>query len=381
MLSPAKIVGVLGWFACVVAACGGSSDSAPGDDDTDAEGNDGNSASGGDDPAFGTDDGTGSGTNSDPSCAATRAPTSKGSVDIVFVIDNSGSMGDEIKQVTQNVNTFAQTIGQSGLDYRVIFISASAPKPGEFWGGSVATVCAPAPLAGANCGDNPPLFFQINELIGSHDSLRVVLSTYPQWQGHLRPESTKVFVEVTDDESKLSAESFDQQLLAKTPADMFGTAEKRQYVFHSIVSKPSGATAPSSSVCSTAAGTSLEYQKLSLLTGGIVDEVCKTDYSAVLGNLAKGINERLGCELTYPTAQAADPKKVVVSFETPGGSTKHLTQVTDASKCGLVDDGWYYDDDAKPTKILLCPTMCTTAAQTPGATIEALVGCKAPEPR
>lgn len=378
MFTPKKVASIVGGLACLVVACGGSS-GAPADDDGAVDDNE--TTNDEDGPSFGSDDGRGTDTGSDPSCAATRAPTDKGSVDIIFVIDNSGSMGDEIEQITKNVNTFAQTIGQSGLDYRVIFVSASAPKPGEFWGGSVATVCAPAPLAGADCGDNPPLFFQINERIGSHDSLRAILSTYPQWQGHLRPESTKVFVEVTDDESKLSAESFDQQLLAKTPAGMFGTAEKRQYIFHSIVSMPSGATAPSSGVCPTAAGTSLEYQKISLLTGGLIDEVCKTDYSAVLGNLAKGINERLGCELTYPTAQAADPKKVVVSFETQNGTTKHLTQVTDASKCGLVDDGWYYDDAAKPTKILLCPTMCATATQTPGASIEALVGCKAPEPR
>jgi hypothetical protein len=55
--------------------------------------------------------------------------------------------------------------------------------------------------------------------------------------------------------------------------------------------------------------------------------------------------------------------------------------VTDKAKCGSVTDGWYYDNNADPTKIVLCPSMCTTANAAPGSKIEALVGCKAPLPR
>ena len=37
-------------------------------------------------------------------------------VDIVWVIDSSPSMRDEIERVQSNLNTFAQRIGTSGLD-------------------------------------------------------------------------------------------------------------------------------------------------------------------------------------------------------------------------------------------------------------------------
>jgi hypothetical protein len=45
-------------------------------------------------------------------------------VDVILIIDNSGSMTAEIKGVQDNINkNFAQIIEQSGLDYRVILLS------------------------------------------------------------------------------------------------------------------------------------------------------------------------------------------------------------------------------------------------------------------
>jgi hypothetical protein len=332
------------------------------------------------------------------SCAATVAQTEKAKVDIIFVIDNSGSMGEEMTQIRTNVNRFAEKVGSIGLDYRVLFV---VKKQQAGYPSSLA-LCVPAPLAGAGCADNAPKFFHIDQDVQSTNSLEIILRTYDgstsamgdkydnfenggvavaPWKDKLRVESTKVFVEVTDDESSMTAEAFDAALLAKLPAGMFGTAQNRKYVFHSIISKPASAPVPSSSMCGTAAGTSLQYQKLSQMTGGLMDEVCKTDYSSVLDNIAKGIVDRLGCELGYPGAAATDPSKVVVRYTPSGAPAANLTQVTDASKCAQVKDGWYYDDPSTPSKIVLCPSMCGSANASPGTKIEALVGCQAPAPR
>lgn len=364
----------------VVVACGSETDgsSSGSSGDPNASSSSGTSGFG----SSGTSGASGTSGSSGDTCAATIAKTDKAKVDIIFVIDNSGSMNEEMVQIKTNVNNFAAKIGTSGLDYRVIFIVAKASSPGQ--GGNV--ICVPAPLGGANCADNLPTFRHINQSVASTNSFSLILSTYDSpnaalaWNTNVRMEATKVFVEVTDDRSSMAYTSFDQQLLAKPPAGMFGTAQARKYIWHSIVSKPFADPIPSTNECSTAAGPSVDYQQLSKMTGGIVDEVCKTDYSGVLDNIAKGIVERLGCELTYPTAEAADPTKLVVQFTPSGQAAKNLTQVTDASKCGSVQDGWYYDNAAAPTRIILCPTMCATAAAAAGSKIEALVGCKAPAP-
>ena len=56
-------------------------------------------------------------------CAGTVAPMATGKVDIVFVIDHSASMREEMVQVRANVNRFAERMADAGLDYRVVFMT------------------------------------------------------------------------------------------------------------------------------------------------------------------------------------------------------------------------------------------------------------------
>ncbi len=362
----------------VAFACGSSGDSEFGS----SGGGVSSGGSSGDD-GFGGSSNGGTSSSSGDSCAATTAQTQKAKVDIIFVIDNSGSMNAEMNQIKQNVNKFAGKILDVGLDLHVVFIVARASSPGQT--GNV--ICVPEPLAGPNCADKAPTFKHVPQSVSSENSFSLVLSTYDSananlaWRDMLRLDSTKIFVEVTDDRSAMGFATFDTQLLAKAPAGMFGTAQNRKYIWHSIISKPFADPIPSTNICNGADGTSVDYQELSKLTGGLVDEVCKTDYSGVLDNIAKNVVDKLGCELSYPKAEAADPTKLVVQLVPPGQPTKALTQVTDASKCGGIQDGWYYDDNANPSKIILCASTCGVANGTPGSKIEALVGCKAPEPR
>ena len=78
---------------------------------------------------FGGGDASGLGDAKPDACAASVAQVQKAKVDLIFVIDNSGSMTAEMTQIKVNVNNFAQKIGMSGLDYRVVFIVAKATSP------------------------------------------------------------------------------------------------------------------------------------------------------------------------------------------------------------------------------------------------------------
>ncbi len=315
-------------------------------------------------------------------CSATTTKAEKALVDIIFVIDNSGSMTEETVQIKQNINSFAASIESSGLDFRVIILANR--------GTGALQICAPPPLGGPSCADNAPKFFQVDQDVESTDSLSLILSTYDNvmWGAHLRLDAYKIFVEITDDESYVTSDQFDKQLLAKLPAGMFGTATNRKYVFDSIIGWKEGTTHHSpGNQCTTAVNIGDQYQKLSDLTGGIVDSICKTDFSPVLDNLAKGVISRLGCEFAMPKAadgKTVDPGSVVVEY-TSGtaptvGKKIDLTQVTDATKCAATPNAWYYDAP-KPTKILLCPETCKTAGQDTSGKMELLAGCQAPPPR
>ncbi|MCW5836544.1 MAG: hypothetical protein KIS78_29360 [Labilithrix sp.] len=330
--------------------------------------------------------GGGGGPSGEPpeACAAEVTSANRAEVDVIVVIDTSGSMMEETNQVKQNLNSFAQSIGNTGLDYNVIMIASKPTKlPFAPPGFTPPGICVPPPLAGADCADGPK-FHHLDTSVGSFDSLQVILDKYPQYEKWLRQTAYKVFIEVTDDNSSLAYDAFDPQLLAKSPAQ-FGDAAGRRYIFNSICGYKRNTPILSAEKCSSAENNGDQYQHLSQLTGGTVDSVCEASYASVFDNIAKGLITRLGCEFTIPEAEGGketDPTTVVVTYTPGDGSAKKtLTQVTDASKCGANPDGWYYDDAANPTKILFCPSTCSTAGADTAGKLDVAVGCKAPPPK
>src|SRR5689334_720197 len=120
--------------------------------------------------------------NRDAACAHVMAAATltKKPVDIIVIIDNSGSMTDKIIAVQNNINVnFATIIGASGLDYRVIMLSKHGSALIE------QSVCISQPLSGnASCSPPPgkpvngPRFFHYSLEISSHNSLSQLLAAY-----------------------------------------------------------------------------------------------------------------------------------------------------------------------------------------------------------
>ncbi len=310
--------------------------------------------------------------SADSACAAEVVVGKKRPIDIIWAVDTSGSMGQEIAQIKANLNTqFADVLGASGLDYQVIMIANKGT--GGF------QVCAAPPLGGFNCGANPPLYHPINQTVASSNALSLILSTYDNanvalnWSKLLRPSAVKVFIVVTDDNSSLSGVSFDTQLLAKMPVGMFGTAAARDYVLHGIIGVSVGNPAVK---CPSAVNIGAQYQVVANLTGGKSFPVCDADYSPIFNEIATGIVGDLACELTMPApggGGAIDPANVALSYTPSNAAAVGLSHVLDAASCN--GDGWYYDNNASPTKLLLCPTTCATVKADPGGKLDILVGC------
>src|SRR4051812_6504961 len=89
------------------------------------------------------------GLDPDSACAtqSATATLSKKPVDVIVVIDNSGSMTQEIVGVQANINkNFATILDKSGLDYRVIMVSRHGSASGA------QSVCIESPLSGIPVG-------------------------------------------------------------------------------------------------------------------------------------------------------------------------------------------------------------------------------------
>ena len=136
-----------------IAALALASAAAIGCSSSPLSGTDPNGTGGGTDDAGMSNSDGGTGIDRDAACGNVRAAATltKAPVDIVMVVDNSGSMTLEIQSVQNNINqSFAAILAASGLDYRVILISHHGSATVD------QSICINAPLAGnASCNPVP----------------------------------------------------------------------------------------------------------------------------------------------------------------------------------------------------------------------------------
>lgn len=306
-------------------------------------------------------------------CAAAEVKGKKAPVDIIFAIDTSGSMANEIAQVKANINgSFAAVLGQGDLDFRVTVLAAK--------GTSTFAVCVAPPLGGPNCGSNPPLYRAVSQTVGSTNGLSLLLSTYDSpnatlnWQSQLRYDATKAFIVITDDNANITAAAFDSGLLAKEPLGVFGTALKRNYVFYGIIGVDKN---DPSKKCPDAVNIGPVYQSLVALTNGAQFSECEADYSPAFGAIAKNVLAKLSCQYTRPTnapnGKAVDPSKVSVKLIDAMLQSTPFAHVDDVTKCAGLE--WYYNDNQNPTSLTLCPDACSKVQAELGAEVRIDVGC------
>jgi hypothetical protein len=339
-----------------------------------------------------------------PSCSSSRAEAERihEAIDIVVVLDNSGSMSDEAQAVEANLNVnFAQTLDSSGVDYRLILLSRHRSSDNL---GQRTSACITKPLSGlAQCpADEPvfgPRFFQYSVEVGSHDSLSLLLETYDGtradefdlapngWSEWLRPDSKKVFLEITDDDSRTDAASFLSDLMSLAPEQFGENGAQARLVWHSIVGLaqkevPTDPYLPAEPVedsrCSgnTVFSSGATYQDLSRLTGGLRFPICEFEgYDRVFQAIADDVVTRSGiaCGFPIPTplsGQRVELDKVAVAYTRgDGAGVQTLGQVTDESKCG--DDAFLIKDGA----INLCPQACARISRDALAAVDVVFSC------
>jgi len=347
--------------------------------------------------------------------------------DIIFVIDNSGSMNDEIASVEQNINVnFAAIMGASQLDYQVIMVTNH--------GSGSYDVCIGPPLSNSsNCnaapGDVPGQFHHYDIDVQSYDSLCIALDTLygtnnggeaDEWNLHpegyskwLRQNAIKIFVEITDDDinctwngtqlldyndtnaqsptgdSATTAINFDSMLLAEAPSQ-FGTTAARNYQFYSIIGIPEkanpqepyqpgepviGASSSASCTSSNAYGPGWGYQWLSKGTNGLRFPVCQfASYDAVFQAIAAGVIDgaSLPCEFDISgNSEPVDPNSLLVEYAPGMGPQENFSQVMGQAACGVNDQAFYLDGDL----VKLCPATCDKVTADPSANLSVIAQC------
>lgn len=340
-----------------------------------------------------------------PSCAAAhaRATVVKQPVDIVMILDNSGSMDDELRSVEANINQgFASILQQSGVDYRVILISQHRRRDRED-----TAVCITGPLSGlTQCPADQPVFsqrfFQYSVEVGSRDSFDILLDSYAPpfdrdaeeefdkapmgWSAWLRPGAKKVFVEITDDDENEDVLEF-LAALSDLSRDNFGTAPNNlSFVWHSIVgvvekaqpTEPYLASEPiEQDECDNVKNAGETYQELSRLTGGLRFPICQfQSYGTVFRVIAEDVAKSgdVACDFAVPASpqgQTLNLDTVAVSYKPGnGGAEEVFTQAASATACKA---GAFY---AVGERIYLCPQTCASVRTDAAAKLDVVFSCE-----
>lgn len=292
---------------------------------------------------------------------------------VVMVVDNSPSMYFETAEVQDRLNGFAEGISDDGIDIRVAVLSAAAT--GWYTTNYVMQgICISAPLGSGNCSAEPnpggiaddtfpPEFLHVDQYVNSSNSLPVLIELHDDWGPFTEGDDTIHFVVVSDDDSNQPASYFISHFLEIEP--------NRVAKVHAVV--------PTTD-CPEAARIGQVYIDLAELTGGVVGDLCDQDFVGVFQALSNAVVQEaeLPCEYEVPTppdGEEFDPGQVNVEFEDGVGGGYQVGYVESAGDCAGVDHGWYYDDPAMPTSIIVCPQTCEAIQGFVGSSVQIVLGC------
>lgn len=318
-------------------------------------------------------------------------------IDILFVIDNSSSMGGQIAGTQNSINKdFAAILDPTGIDYRVIMLSQYGSKTNYH-------ICIDQPLSAiSDCTPPPPAptgpgnsakFFHYSSAVNSRDAWCVMRDAFANTIGDqfglatsgisswVRPEAFKFIVVITDDDMSCAPflpfpSSYDQSVINMADAmdnqiltwAGFGTKEARNYTYYSIVgvktsTHSNDAWLPSDpgqgQKCAGAVNPGFAHQALSIQTGGLRFSVCATGkFDQVFQEIAKGVTSKsaVKCEFPLPDAppgEIIDLATVSVEYAVGGSSTvEALLQVPTTDAC--TDASFVIQDG----QVKLCPAAC-----------------------
>ena len=184
----------------------------------------------------------------------------------------------------------------------------------------------------------------------------------------------------------IGGRDFPTELEALLPLGTFVGGPDGNWVFHSVVgvSAVLEPTAPLTDRCAycnippnVAENAGVEYQKLSMLTGGLRFPICNTDYSTVFNRIASTITP-LACEYDVEPTNFGepDPANTNVYFDSDGAGPgpEEVIFFTPDVPCNSAN-GWQWIDDAR-TRVRLCGDACARVQSVPNGTVRVEVGCQ-----
>jgi Mg-chelatase subunit ChlD len=292
-------------------------------------------------------------------CFSTSSEARRVPLDIIFLVDRSGSMAGPKWEGTKSALTaFFNDPASTGLGVGMVYFPAAK-----------ADVCAPQTYAQLDVpiGLLPTNSFDLTNSIPA-SPLGTSTPTYPGLNGALlaatayqdsHPNHKVILVLATDG---------DPTGCLPTEIDLIAGLAQNARNYNGVktyVIGVQGSTIANLNKIAIAGGTNAAYD--------ITQDI--NQFSAKVAEIRF---EALGCDYEIPDAppgQQFDPDLVNFTYIPKGvGAEKILPRAKDLAECGD-KAGWYYDNNFGPTKIILCPASCSTVQADTTGKVSVQFGC------
>lgn len=345
------------WWGCA------SSETVPMEDTTASQsassGNSSTEGAGGSDADF--DGGAGGGTVDDSgACFETSAAAERIQLDMVFLIDRSGSMSGAKWNGTKSALT-------------KFFNDPASVKIGaglSYFPNHKASSCIPEDYAVLDVPIDvlPDNAFALTNSMPA-DATGSTTPTYGALKGSLMAATAYQDAHPTHKVILVLATDGDPNACGDTTIEDIAALAKSARSYNGVLTYVigvAGSTMANLDKIAAAGGTTKAYD----VTMDI------TEFSAKMEEIR---GAALACEFEIPpppNGAEFDSNKVNFSYTPKGlGVPKVLLRADDLADCNG-QPGWYFDNNATPTKILLCPASCSTVQADSNAKVSALFGCK-----
>lgn len=308
---------------------------------------------------------TGMPTEQVDSCAQTGSEAQPVELDVVVLLDRSGSMyGPNWNGATLALKQFVQDPASDGIRVGILYFPIDMPSDSIVCNATHYQNLA-VPLG--------PLPQHAAELVQSIDGQLPNGGSTPMYgalegtlwaaaQEQLAQPNHKVIVVFASDGDPNSCPS--QQNAISEIAALIKTTFDASAI-ETYVIAISGASISNLDQLAAAGGTGQAY-----------------DVTANINQFAQKMSEiratALSCEYIIPEPPANEPfelDKVVVKHVAGDGTPTEIPRSDDEADCGQLP-GWYFDDPLLPQKIRLCPASCQSAQLDKQGRIDVFFGCR-----
>lgn len=313
-------------------------------------------------------------------------------VDIIWAIDDSGSMIPSFPAIHAALNRFSSDIAAAGIDAHIVLLAGQG-------------ICVPAPLGSGQCGSGggigggglgggliapprapdskAPNFLHLGTPFGYSAGMGVILDNFPHYKQMLRPNARTHLVLTEDGAPPMAAAAVVDHVEGRRGATAAGpwspALRPATWTFNGVVCK----SGLGGGACLTAFQVPATTLSLIESTGGVLADLSQAGaagadpFASLLQALAAKVivGAELSCEYDIPPApagQAFDRNLVNVLYSQDTQPEKLIPRAPAACDANST---WRYDNDTQPSKIVLCPAACSEVRARQGAKLRVQFGC------